>query len=235
MSELERLAILSHNLADVRHRITAAEVAAERPLGSVTLIAITKTYPAADVRELAMLDVTDVGENRDQEASAKAATLAGLPLRWHFVGQVQRNKARSVARYAHVVQSVDRLELVGALGAGAQQAGRELGICCQVDLSADPNPGRGGASRAQIPELAEAVANQPGLRLLGLMAVAPLDADPVAAFEILSAVAERLRAEHPEATMLSAGMSGDLEAAVAAGATHVRVGSALLGRRTTLK
>ncbi len=235
MSQTQRWETLASHLLVVRKRLADAERAADRPAGSVTLIAITKTYPASDVRYLAALGVTDVGENRDQEAATKFAACAGVPLRWHFVGQLQSNKVRSVARYADVVQSVDRLELVAPLGRAALAAGRELGICCQVSLAEEPIPGRGGAAVELLGPLTEAVSREPGLRLLGLMAVAPLDADPAASYERLVAAAAAVRAEHPEATMLSAGMSGDLEVAIAAGATHVRVGSALLGRRAALK
>lgn len=235
MSELDRRTELGANLTAVRQRLADAELAAGRPTGSVTLIAVTKTYPASDVRLLAELGVSDVGENRDQEAAAKHAACAELPVRWHFVGQLQGNKVRSVARYADVVQSVDRLELVGLLGRAAVAAQRQLGVCCQLSLADEPAPGRGGVAPELLPALAAAVAGQEGLRLLGLMGVAPLGGDAAAAYARLAVAAAAIRADHPTATMLSAGMSGDLEVAIAAGATHVRVGSALLGRRRTLK
>ncbi len=229
---------LSENLARVEERVRTACSAAGRPRDEVTVIVVTKTFPAADVVRLVRLGVRDVGENRDQEAAAKVAEvvadLGDRPRpRWHFIGQLQRNKARSVARYADVVHSVDRLRLVSALAAGAQAADRDLGVLVQVNL--DPGAaGRGGAEPGEVPGVADAVAHAERLRLLGVMAVAPLGADPRPAFERLVSLAEQLRADHPDARWVSAGMSGDLEAAVHAGATHLRVGSAVLGSRPSL-
>ncbi len=231
-----RAAEIAASLAAVQARIGAACRAAGRPAGAVTLIAITKTFPATDIRILSSLGVRDVGENRDQEAAPKAAELADLrdELTWHFVGQLQTNKAASVARYASVIHSVDRIRLVTALGAAARKAGRRLR--CLVQVSLDDEPGRGGAPADQVLAIADAVASQAGLDLGGVMAVAPLAAEPVpggplAAFQRLAGTAAQVRAQHPGAVMISAGMSGDLEAAIAAGATHVRVGTALLGGR----
>src|SRR5579872_3327515 len=231
---MDRREVLAANLAEVRQRIAAACGAAGRDATDVTLIAITKTFPASDVRLLASLGVRDVGENRDVEAAPKAAACADLDLTWHFVGQLQTNKAASVARYASVIHSVDRIRLVTALGAAARKAGRRLR--CLVQVSLDDEPGRGGAPADQVLAIADAVASQAGLDLGGVMAVAPLAAEPVpggplAAFQRLAGTAAQVRAQHPGAVMISAGMSGDLEAAIAAGATHVRVGTALLGGR----
>ncbi|MCW2937299.1 MAG: alanine racemase domain protein [Actinomycetia bacterium] len=223
---------LAANLADVRGRIAVACVASGRDPGDVTLVAVTKNFPAADVRLLAGLGVTEVAENRDQEAGPKAAECADLPLTWHFVGQLQTNKARSVASYAAVVESVDRSRLVRALSQAAVAAGRELSCLIQVGLG--EGQGRGGASPAEVPALATAIAAAPALELGGIMAVAPLGADPGPAFTRLAAIAATVRAEHPGAVILSAGMSGDLEQAIACGATHVRVGTALLGGRLTI-
>ncbi len=231
---------LAGNVARVRARIAAACAAAGRSPGDVTLIAVTKTWPAADVRLLADLGVLDVGENRDQEAAAKAGQCRDLPLRWHFLGQLQTNKCRSVASYAEVVHSVDRSRLVTALSAAAVQAGRVLTCLVQVNLdpvAAGPGrpAGRGGARPADVPDLADAVSAAHGLRLGGVMAVAPLGADPGPAYDRLAEVAARILADHPDADWMSAGMSGDLEEAVAAGATHVRVGTAVLGLRPVLR
>lgn len=223
----DRAAELASALAALEARLAAACAAAGRRREEVVLVAVTKTHPAADVAVLRDLGVRDVGENRDQEARAKAAAVPGL--RWHFVGGLQTNKARSVATYADVVHSVDRASLVAALSAGAQRAERELDALIQVSLDGDT--GRGGALPGDVPALADAAAQAPALRLRGVMAVAPLDVDPAAAFAELAEVASRLRADHPDAAAISAGMSGDLEQAVAAGATHVRIGTALLGRR----
>jgi pyridoxal phosphate enzyme (YggS family) len=174
-----------------------------------------------------------MGENRDQEAAAKAAALSDLRITWHFVGQVQTNKAASVASYADVVHAVDRLRLVDALSRGAGQARRDVAVLIQVSLDDDPR-GRGGARPADVPAVADAVAGAAGLTLRGVMAVAPLGGDPAAAFGRLAEVHERLTRDHPAATWRSAGMSEDFEAAIKAGATHLRVGTALLGRRPAL-
>ena len=223
----ERARELAASLAGLEQRLDAACTAAGRRRDDVVLVAVTKTRPASDVVALRELGVLDVGENRDQEARVKAAQVPGV--RWHFVGGLQTNKARSVARYASAVHSVDRAELVQALSAGAVRAERVLDVLLQVTLDGDP--ARGGALVADVPALAELAAAAPGLRLAGVMAVAPLGADPAAAFAALARVAADLRADHPQALAVSAGMSGDLEQAVAAGATHVRVGTALLGHR----
>lgn len=240
----EREAELAANLAEVHERIRLAAVAAGRAPDEVTLIAVTKTWPAADVRLLAGLGVTDVAENRDQEARPKHEACADLALRWHFVGQLQRNKARSVAAYADVIQSVDREALVAVLDMAAGEHCRVLDVLVQVGLADVPDGStpahRGGADPREVPALADLVAASPSLRLAGLMAVAPLGpdgrpVDPRPAFERLAAVASEVRAAHPSATVVSAGMSGDLEEAVAAGATHVRVGTAVLGGRPPLR
>jgi PLP dependent protein len=227
----KRVAEVAASLAQVRARIGAACQAAGRSPGEVTLIAITKTFPASDVRVLSSLGVRDVGENRDQEAAPKAAACADLRdrLTWHFVGQLQTNKVASVVRYADVVHSVDRPRLVTALGAAARKAGRTL--TCLVQVSLDGDPGRGGVREEQVPLIAAGLAGEAGLELGGVMAVAPQEADPVQAFRRLAEIAAQVRVAHPGATMISAGMSGDLEAAISAGATHVRVGTALLGGR----
>jgi len=216
----------------VQQRVDAACTLAGRPSGDVTVIAVTKTFPAEDVRLLAQLGVTDVGENRDQEAAAKHHACADLRLRWHFVGQLQQNKARSVASYADVVHSVDRLRLVDALSRAAVTAAREFTCLVQVSLDNDTE-GRGGARSADVSALADAISAAPGLTLGGVMGVAPLAGPADPAFAELEHVAESLRARHPAATLISAGMSGDLEVAIAHGATHVRVGTALLGHRAS--
>jgi pyridoxal phosphate enzyme (YggS family) len=216
-------------LAEVETRISAACAAAGRRRDEIVLVAVTKTYPASDIRLLAGLGVRDVGENRDQEAAEKARECADLPVRWHFVGQLQTNKARSVVGYADVVHSVDRPRLVAALSQAALRAGRE--IECLVQVALDDDPGRGGARPADVPALADALAGAGGLRLGGVMAVAPLDTDPGKAFARLQEIAQAVRSSHPGATTISAGMSGDLAEAIAYGATHLRIGTALLGRR----
>ena len=231
------MSALAENLRAVRARIAAAARAAGRDPDSVSLLAVSKTWPADAVRELAGLGQLDFGENRAQELLGKAAEVADLPLRWHFVGQLQRNKAAAVARLGAVVHSVDRPSLASALDRAGQermdQEGGPIEVLLQVDLGGRPGgaAARGGAAPADVPALADLVAGAAGLRLRGLMAVAPLEEDPRSAFGRLADVAARVRADHPEAVDLSAGMSGDLEAAVAAGSTIVRVGTALFGDR----
>lgn len=249
-----RAAELSERLDRVRARIRAAAPPGPAP----TLIVVTKYFPADDVELLARLGVTDVGENKDQEAAAKAAATASLGLSWHFIGQLQSNKAKSVVRYAKAVHSVDRSSLVNALAKamGAEQQRRaeaglppraDLDCFLQVDLrdpsaasgaaggAAPSGPARGGALPADLPALADAAAAAPGLRLAGLMAVAPLGGDPRAAFERLRTLSGQLRQTHPEAAAISAGMSGDLEAALEYGATHLRIGSDILGPRPPVR
>ncbi|GAA0734988.1 YggS family pyridoxal phosphate-dependent enzyme [Dactylosporangium roseum] len=225
---------IGRNLARVRERIAAACRAAGREPDEVTLVAITKTYPAEDVAELAALGVHDVGENRDQEAAPKAAAVGDKDLRWHFVGQLQRNKCRSVVRYASAVHSVDSLRLVDALAAAAERAERTEPLGALVQVSLDDDEHRGGAVTGMVEQVAEAIAASPALRLRGVMAVAPLGWEPDEAFARLAAIAARIRQRFPGADWISAGMSNDLETAILYGSTHVRVGSALLGNRTPL-
>lgn len=231
-TEEARRTELAERLEAVRARIAAACGEAGRSPAEVALTVVTKTFPASDVRLLAGLGVHDVGENRHQEAEAKAVACADLGLRWHFIGSLQSNKAVAVTAYAGVVESVDRLKLVSPLSRGVHERGRVLDCLVQVSLDA-PGQGRGraGAEPGDVPALADALAEAEGVRLRGVMAVAPRDEEPAAAFERLARVAARMRADHPDAAWISAGMSGDLEAAVAAGATHVRTGSAVLGAR----
>jgi pyridoxal phosphate enzyme (YggS family) len=228
---VERRDDIAARLAVVRARIDAACHAAGRASSEVTLIAVTKTYPVSDIGLLAGLGVTDIGENRDQEAAPKAAEAAalGLPLTWHFVGQLQTNKAASVVSYADVVHSVDRPRLARALGSRARAAGR--GLTCLVQVSLDGAPERGGAFGPDVATVADAIAAEEGLFLGGVMAVAPLGWEGDRAFGKLRKIADAVRSAHPGAVMISAGMSGDLEPAIEAGATHVRVGTALLGGR----
>ncbi len=244
-----RQAELAERLAATRSRISAACAAAGRDPAELTLIAVTKTYPASDVLALARLGLTDFGENRDQEAAPKAAAVAaagppdgglagtgGQSLCWHFIGQLQSNKASSVARYARFVHSVDRIRLVRHLGAAALAVpGRDAfgpALTCLVQVSLDDDPDRGGVPAGRVREVAQAIEAEPGLALGGLMAVAPLGADPRAAFAALAPLSAEIRSVNPLAGIISAGMSGDLEAAIASGATHLRIGTALLGNRS---
>ncbi|WP_322919493.1 YggS family pyridoxal phosphate-dependent enzyme [Nocardioides renjunii] len=224
---------LAASLDAVRRRIAVACTGAGRGEDDVALVVVTKFFPASDVRLLADLGVTDVGENRHQEAEAKAAECADLGLRWHFIGGLQSNKAAAVARYADVVESLDRAKLVGPLSRGAQArpGGEQVDVLLQVSLDPPGADHRAGADPDDLVELGRRVDDAEGLQLRGLMAVAPLGQDPADAFTRLAGMREAFLLEHPGATELSAGMSGDLEAAIAHGATHVRVGSAVLGPR----
>jgi pyridoxal phosphate enzyme (YggS family) len=217
---------LAERLRSVDERIADAARAAGRDPAELTRIVVTKFHPAALVRELYDLGVRDVGENRHQEAAAKAAELEDLGLTWHFVGQLQSNKAKAVRRYARVVHSVDRESLVDAL------AGEEsLGVFLELNLTDDP--ARGGVAPADAERLAERVAATPRLDLLGVMAVAPLGAEPRAAFARVRAVRDRILSIVPSATAISTGMSGDFAEAIAEGATHLRIGTAITGKRST--
>jgi len=226
---------LAATIETVRGRISAACTEAGRDPDTVTLVVVTKFFPASDVRLLAELGVTDVGENRHQEAEAKAADCADLGLRWHFIGGLQSNKAAAVARYADVVESVDRPKLVARLDEGARTRSHPVDCLVQVSLDPPGASGRAGVPPEELGPLADAVAAAGGLTLRGLMAVAPLGVDPAEAFARLAVIHAGLVAAHPAAAWLSAGMSGDLEQAIQAGATHVRVGSAVLGPRPVVQ
>ncbi len=224
---------IAAGLARVEERIAGACRAAGRSREDVTLVVVTKFFPASDVRILHELGVREVGENRHQEAVEKRAECADVPLRWHFIGHLQSNKAAAVGGWADVVQSVDRARLLPGLSRAAH--GREGGLDVLVQVSLDPPEaaGRSGAAPADAVQLAVEASATEGLRVRGVMAVAPFGGDPTAAFAELADVAAQVRGAVPSATWISAGMSGDLEQAVAAGATHVRVGSAVLGNRPT--
>lgn len=225
----QRLADLAAGLADVEQRIAQACADAGRARDDVTLIAVTKTYPASDVDALASLGVRDVGENRHPEAGDKAAE-STADVRWHFLGGLQTNKAGQVARYADVVHSVDRPKLVASLSRGAVAAQRTITCLVQVDFDAT-NPGRSGVVPGDVMALAEQVATADHLRLGGLMTVAPLGVDPRPVFDQMAVLSATLTASFPEATWISAGMSGDFEHAISAGATHLRIGRSILGAR----
>jgi hypothetical protein len=234
-----RIAQLAESLARVRDRIATAARAAGRDPAEVGLLAVTKTFPAADVAALVDLGLADFGENREQEAAGKVEELAALrqdvPVRWQMIGHVQRNKARSVVAWAGQVQSVDSPRLVEALASSVRVAidrgWRNHSLDVLVQASIDGDPKRGGCPLPDLVRLADLIGEQSALRLRGVMAVAPLESEPKRAFERLADVVITLRGHHATATELSIGMSGDLEAAIASGSTCVRVGTALLGGR----
>ncbi|QKS16595.1 YggS family pyridoxal phosphate-dependent enzyme [Curtobacterium sp. Csp2] len=219
-------------LASVRSGIADAARAAGRSVDELTLVVVTKYHPASLVRELAALGVTDVGENRHQEAQTKAAELADLDLTWHFVGQLQSKKARQVRRYADVVQSLDRDSVVDAFApTEAEPDPRVIDGFVQVNLTDDP--GRGGVQPDDVEAMVTRVLDTGTIRLRGVMAVAPLDEEPRRAFARLRTISERVVSLAPDATDVSAGMSGDYADAIAEGATHLRIGTAITGNRPT--
>lgn len=197
----------------------------------VTLVVVTKNHPAELVRNLYDLGCRDFGENRDQEAGAKATELAPAleDARWHFIGQLQSNKAKRVVEYASVVHSLDRDSLLTALIKAVEGRQRPLDVFIQVNLTEDP--ARGGVNPGDLEAFSERVVAASNLRLMGLMAVASLDGQERRDFELVAGLSERLKGLYPEAKYLSAGMSGDYELALEYGATHLRVGSAITGNR----
>jgi pyridoxal phosphate enzyme (YggS family) len=221
---------LAERLAEVDAAIADAARAAGRDPRGITRIIVTKFHPAALVEELYDLGVRDVGENRQQEFTEKASTVGAREgLRWHFIGQAQTNKARAIRAVASVVHSVDRAKIANALDAAGAPDGPVLDVLLQVNLT--DHAGRGGAAPAELERLAEHVAGCRTLRLRGVMAVAPLDEAPAAAFARLSGYSERVRGVVADATWISAGMTADYPEAIAAGATHLRIGSAITGPR----
>ena len=220
---IDRRSEITSNLQVVRDEISKAVMGAGRSLDEITLIAVTKTFPASDVEILRDLGVTDFGENRDADAAPKAAAVAGT---WHFQGQIQSNKLKSITSWAHVIHSLDEIRHFEVI---EKSAPHPLEIFCQVSL--DGSEGRGGVSEQKLYELAQAIEKSATHRLQGLMAVAPLGVDPADAFSKLSAIHKAFMADFPKANKLSAGMSGDYIEAIAYGATHIRIGSSILGSR----
>ncbi|MFT2816564.1 YggS family pyridoxal phosphate-dependent enzyme [Leifsonia sp. A12D58] len=216
---------LAERLESVRSRVAAAATASGRSPSDITTIVVTKFHPASLISELHSLGVHDVGENRHQEAQAKAAELSDLDLRWHFVGQVQGKKAKQIRSYADVIHSVDRSSLVDSL------ASSESTVDCFIQVNLTDDAARGGVAEPELDQLVESVLAADGLRLLGLMAVAPLDEEPRRAFARVRQLGERVRSLAPDASLLSMGMSHDFEDAIAEGATHLRIGTAITGNR----
>ncbi|GAA5152187.1 YggS family pyridoxal phosphate-dependent enzyme [Microbacterium pseudoresistens] len=223
------MADLAARLAAIDERIAAAAQHAGRSADAITRIVVTKFHPASLVRDLHALGVRDVGENRQQELSAKTQELTELAeMRWHFIGQAQTKKAAAIRRAATAVHSIDRERIADALDRVAVDDD-VLDVLLQVNLTDDP--GRGGVAPDGLEHLAEHVLECETLALRGIMAVAPLNADPAESFARLHGLAERLRTVAPEARWISAGMTGDFAEAIAAGATHLRIGSAITGPR----
>jgi pyridoxal phosphate enzyme (YggS family) len=220
---IDRRSEIAGNLEAVREQISQAADRAGRSANEITLIAVTKTFPASDVEILKDLGVTNFGENRDADAAPKAAGISGI---WHFQGQIQSNKLKSITSWAKVLHSLDQIRHFEVI---EKIAPHPLDIFCQVSL--DGSEGRGGVSENELFELAQAIEKSETHRLLGLMAVAPLGADPADAFSKLSVIHKAFMADFPKANKLSAGMSGDFKEAIAHGATHIRIGSQILGSR----
>jgi pyridoxal phosphate enzyme (YggS family) len=231
----DRRAQIARGLDDTRERIELACRAANRDVASVTLVVVTKTFPASDVRHLVELGVHDVAENRDQEARAKVAELTDVDVRWQYIGQLQRKKVSSVVRWADLITSIDRPELVDACATAADRAEMRQDVCVQVNLDPPERAGRGGVAPHDLMALVASVLEHPALHLRGLMAVAPYPGDPNLAFAELARLHTQVLALAPEATLVSAGMSQDLEAAIAHGATQVRIGGAILGNRPVVQ
>lgn len=226
----DRRGELAIQLEKVRAEIAAAARAAHRQPEEISLVVVTKNFPASDVKHLISLGVSDVGENREQEGSLKSSEIQSS-INWHFIGQLQRNKVKSVLQWADVIHSVDRIELAHEIVKRAPERSQKVRVLVQVSL--DSAPGRAGAPRAELNEIASALANSPMVELSGLMAVAPLHEDPRAAFHRLQSIRADFMSDFPEAVWCSAGMSGDFAAAIEFGATHVRIGSSILGSRPT--
>lgn len=226
-----RLANIQSNLEKINSRIAQACSRSKRNISEITLIAVTKTYPASDVDLLKQLGIENVGENKDQEASGKISQVKEK-FSWHFIGQLQSNKAKSVVTYAELVHSVDRLSLAKELQKSASAIAKKQKVLIQVDLDqSGPDPSRGGVWPADLAALAQFISKSENLELAGLMSVAPLGENPSKAFERLAQIRSDFLKNYPNAVILSAGMSEDLEAAIEHGATHLRIGSALLGER----
>ena len=226
-----RLRDIQSNLEKINSRIAAACAISKRNVSEITLIAVTKTYPASDVDLLKQLGIENVGENKDQEAAGKMSQVKEK-FSWHFIGQLQSNKAKSVVTYADLIHSVDRLSLAKELQKSASAITKKQKVLIQVDLDqSGPDASRGGVWPADLAELAQFISQSENLELAGLMSVAPLGENPSEAFQRLAQIRSDFLKNYPNAVTLSAGMSEDLEAAIEHGATHLRIGSALLGER----
>ncbi|NCX16465.1 MAG: YggS family pyridoxal phosphate-dependent enzyme [Actinobacteria bacterium] len=220
---MDRRSEIAGNLETVREQISKAAQSAGRSVDEITLIAVTKTFPASDVEILKDLGVSNFGENRDSDAAPKAAAIPGT---WHFQGQIQSNKLKSICSWANVIHSLDEIRHFEII---EKNTAHPLDIFCQVSL--DGSEARGGVSEKKLYELAKEIEKSPTHRLQGLMAVAPLGINPTVAFSKLSAIHKAFMADFPKANKLSAGMSGDFKEAIAHGATHIRIGSQILGSR----
>ena len=226
---MSRIDELQKNLIEIQSQIKSACETSGRNLDEITLIAVSKTWPASDIRLLHQLGVRDFGESRDQEATMKVSELADLDITWHFIGQVQTNKLNHIASYANVVHALDREKTISGLDAAAAKLDRNITGLLQISLDGDEN--RGGVAIENAFELAQLLSNSKNLTFGGIMAVAPIEMLPDVAFSKLAEIAAEIQSKYPTAKIISAGMSQDFESAVQKGATHLRIGSALLGNR----
>ena len=219
----DRKAEIAHNLQEVKERIIGAAKSVNRDPNEIELIVVTKTFPISDIEILRELGETNFGENRDQEAGPKAEIISAT---WHFQGQIQSNKIKSICQWADVIHSISSEKEILKFA----QSERKHQVFLQVSL--DGQVGRGGANPADLAQLADLVNESNNLELLGLMAVAPLGVEPMKAFADLAQINQGFAGQFPNSKFLSAGMSGDFEAAIKYGATHIRVGSSILGSRS---
>lgn len=226
----DRRDFLVRRISKFKAELVQTAKTAGRDPADIKLITVTKGFPATDLELLAELGVTDIGESKDQEVNARMSAIKAGNFNLHFIGQLQRNKIKSICSYSSVIHSVDRTEAVSSIATAAKTLETVPGLLLQVDLAAVKNPARGGVDPAKLLDLAASVVSS-NLPLLGLMAVAPLGERVETAFERFAALSEQLQNEHPSASCRSIGMSDDWQLAVGYGATHLRIGSALLGNR----
>jgi pyridoxal phosphate enzyme (YggS family) len=223
----ERREFISASLQDVKSRIASAAHLAGRDLAEITLIAVTKTYPASDVAILRDLGQSNFGENRTEEGSVKSLEVPGI---WHYQGQVQSRKLREIASWANVIHSLDQVSHIEKLNRICEETGKKIGVFIQLSL--DGAPDRGGVVEQDLAGLGDAIAVSSGLELNGVMCVPPVEYEHQLAFAEIAQIHQRFTSRFPSAKLLSAGMSSDFEIAIAHGATHIRVGSQILGSRT---
>jgi pyridoxal phosphate enzyme (YggS family) len=244
MSSTARRIEISQNLAAAEREINLAVEKSNRDRSEITLIAVTKNFPVSDVVHLYDLGLRNFGENRDQEARAKVEEFKKYvadsessedlanQVKWHFQGQLQRNKLRSIATWADFIHSLDQERYLLPLQQLSIELKKPISLLLQLSLDLPIRPDRGGVPPEELIELGTKVKEHSGLILQGLMAVAPLDVAPDLAFGALQTISGTFLKAFPDATWVSAGMSGDFAAAIAAGATHIRIGSSILGSRT---
>jgi pyridoxal phosphate enzyme (YggS family) len=227
---MSRVDEISANLEKVKEQIKLAAASANRLSDDITLVVVTKTFPVSDIEILYSLGIRDFGENRDQEASAKVGLLP-KDVRWHFQGQIQSNKLKSITSWASFIHSVDQLRYAQMIS--DYSAGNEKPIFMQVSLDKPPQS-RSGVNPSELLELAGAISELPGIRLQGLMAVAPVNSPAEQAFAELEDIRSDFLSTFPDAKSLSIGMSGDYQIAIKYGATHIRIGSSILGIRSPI-